>query len=260
MYGKKLPCEVLLEPCGDWLENMKKKVVKKVTLLKTIFMKEELSMNKLLVILMTLTLVSVGNAITINGVNSADTWNGYMNVFDTGGNYQWGSGWGLVDLRASFTTPTTLALAPNTNCWNDADPYWVVGGVGNKSMEANTYREWYYGNPGGNLGGQTVNFNYFVQSNTLPAGYTAQAFIKVLDPSAGWATVQSTFLTLTPGAGSLSLTVGAIATPVTQVGFYVRGLVMNPYDPAASTSVVITPEPTTMALLALGGLLLRKRK
>jgi len=29
MCGKKLPCEVLSEPCGDWLWNIKKKVVLK---------------------------------------------------------------------------------------------------------------------------------------------------------------------------------------------------------------------------------------
>jgi hypothetical protein len=179
-----------------------------------------------------------------------------MNVFDTSGNYMWGSGWGAADLRASWPTATTLVLAPNTNCYNATDAYWVdpVTGLGIKSMEANFYRSF------DGLTGQTVTFDYTVLSNTLPAGYTAQAFIKVLDPAAGWATTQSTFLNLTPGAESLSLTVGSGAALVTQVGFMVRGLDISTSDPAALTGVTITPEPTTMALLALGGLLLRKRK
>ena len=218
---------------------------------------EELSMNKFLVILMTLALVSVGNADTlVSGVNSGDTWLGYMNVFDTSGNYLWGSGWGAADLRASWPTSTTLVLAPNTNCYNATDSYWVdpVTLLGIKSMEANMYREW----DGGLLSGQTVTFDYTVQANTLPAGYVAQAFIKVLDPDNGWATVQSTFLNLTPGAGSLSLAVGNYA--VTQVGFMVRGLDVSSSDPVALTGVTIVPEPVTVGLLAIGGLLLRRRK
>ncbi|MGA2324185.1 MAG: PEP-CTERM sorting domain-containing protein [Sedimentisphaerales bacterium] len=215
-------------------------------------------MNKFLVILMTLALVSVGNANTlVSGVNSGDTWLGYVNCFNTDGTYAgWGSAWGTADLPASWPTATTLVLAPNTNCYNATDSYWVdpVTLLGNKIVEADMYREW----DGGLLSGQTVTFDYTVQANTLPAGYVAQAFIKVLDPTAGWATVQSTFLNLTPGAGSLSLAVGNYA--VTQVGFMVKGLDCDPLGSTALTGVTIVPEPATVSLLAIGGLLLRRRK
>lgn len=215
-------------------------------------------MKKVVVILAALCLVGIAQAdMTVNGADPGATWLGWMNVFNTpanGGGYLWGSGWGTADLRASFDGGGTLSLKSNTNCWNAADPYWVVGGVGNKDMEANFYREF------GGLNGQTMTFNYVVGTNTLLAGYSAQAFIKVLDPGAGWATIQSTFLPLTPGAGSLSLSVSPTAGVVTQIGFMVRGLVSDPAGAAAAGVATIVPEPATLALLSLGGLLLRRKK
>jgi hypothetical protein len=46
----------------------------------------------------------------------------------------------------------------------------------------------------------------------------------------------------------------------TQVGFMVKGLVSDPAGAVAATSATIVPEPATMLLLGLGGLLLRKKK
>jgi hypothetical protein len=214
-------------------------------------------MKKVLVVLAALSLIGAAQAdVVINGADPGAAWAGWMNVFEPDMTYLWGSGWGAADLRATFDGAGVLTLAPNTNCWNAADPYWVAGGVGNKVMEANFMQEF----GGGALAGQMVTFNYTVGTDTLPDGYTARAFIKVLDPGAGWATVQYEYLDLMPGAGSVSLSVGAFPAAHTQVGFSLMGLVVDPAGDAAMTGVTIVPEPATMALLGLGAVLLRRRK
>lgn len=216
-------------------------------------------MKTVLAVLATLCLVGVAQAdVVVNGVDPGAAWYGYMNVFDLGMNWQWGSSWGTPDLRANFAG-SDLLLQSNTNCWNAADPYWVnPDGTGAKIMEGNFYQEWY-----GGLAGQTVTFSYEVLANTLAAeGYTTQAFIKVLDPDSGWATINSVFADLNTGTNSISLVVNSVTTPVTQVGFAVLGLVSDPAGVAASKAVTIAtiPEPASMALLGLGGLLLRRKK
>lgn len=214
-------------------------------------------MKKVLVVLAALSLIGAAQAdVVINGADPGAAWVGWMNVFELNMDYLWGSGWGAADLRATFDGDGVLTLASNTNCWNAADPYWVADGAGNKIMEANFMQE--FGE--GALAGQMVTFNYIVGTNTLPGDYTARAFIKVLDPDAGWATVQYEWLDLTPGAGSVSLSVGALASAHTQVGFSLMGLVSDPAGDVAATGVTIVPEPATMALLGLGALWLRRRK
>src|SRR4051794_8531409 len=75
-------------------------------------------------------------------VDPSKGWGGFMNVFALpadGGGYQFGGGWGAVDLRASFSGGL-LTLRPCTNVSNPADGYWVKpDGTGNKQMEASWY-------------------------------------------------------------------------------------------------------------------------
>ena len=208
---------------------------------------------------------------------SAGNWTGYMNVFQnasgTEGGYLFGSGWGVSDLATTVVTsnPGTingdeLVLRPNFNTYADslvgdnaARAYWTnssdggatPGPLGNKWMNANTFVET------ANLAVPSYTLAGTVTSNSLNTSlYTAKAFIKVLDPNNGYATVLNDEVTL-PASGpfvvtsNLSLYQGLLL----QVGFSMNGLNANPADAVSygSVGVSIVPEPSTYALLAFGG-------
>jgi hypothetical protein len=201
--------------------------------------------------------------------NFGGNWIGYMNVFEnaggTKGAYVFGSGWGLPDVK-SVLTPTSLTLQPNYNTYanalggNDADrAFWTDstnGGVtagpnGNKWMEANTFLE----SNNGSLVGGSLTFSGVIGSySLLSPNYTATAFIKALDPNSGWATVINSTQTIT-SAGAFSVEADLSAAPssyVIQYGFTVEGINANPVNEESFGSVVVVPEPSTYALLALG--------
>jgi hypothetical protein len=191
-------------------------------------------------------------------VDPAKPWVGWMNVFDapggTMGGYLWGSAWGTADLAASFAG-ANLRLSPNTNCYNAADAYWVnPDGTGAKYMDANIYVE------DTSLVGKTIAFGGQTLSNTFVPAYSSKAFIKVLDPAQGWATILSVFADLPGGQPfSLSLDVPNTAGLVPQYGFVTDGLVANPATVNQLGAVVLTaPEPAS--LLALGLLILGCRR
>lgn len=191
-------------------------------------------------------------------VDPAKPWLGYMNVFDLpvgSGPYLWGSPWGPADLTAVWQGPV-LRLGPNTNTYNPADPYWVLpNGEGAKWMNANMYVE------DTTLVGQAVTFAGQTILNSFVPGYTSQAFIKVLDPAQGWATVAQAYAPLVTGQPfSVSLTVDNTPGLVPQYGFVTDGANANPATAEQLGGVLVTtPEPATAALLALGLLLVRRR-
>jgi len=205
-------------------------------------------------------LVPVSNAAVVT-VDPGTLTSGYMNVFNlpsAGGTYQFGSGWGMADLTATFTG-TTLTLGPNTI--GDTSSYWYTpsggpGAIGNKVMDANLYNE-----TAGTYVGTTLTFTGVVLQNTL-AGQAAQgngvvwstvAFIK--DFAADYSSFTTVTAPLTPGTFSISLPTSADPGHHIQYGFETIGSDVWITDVGNYGTVVITPipEPSTVALLGLGG-------
>ena len=214
--------------------------------------------------------VAKSNAVTFT-VDAGATWNGFMNVFNTGGpgygaagagGFVFGSGWGTPDLRATFAGPV-LSLQANTI--GDPNPFWYTpsggpGAVGNKIMDANFYQEY-----GGGLGNVTFIGNVLGNSLVGPTdaaghGWTAVAFIKDFAPDFS----SSVSTTVALPVGFFSLTLPTIPDPArhVQVGFEVIGPDVWAGDPLSAPSITIVPEPTSIALagVAAAMLVIRRRK
>lgn len=206
---------------------------------------------KTIVTLLTFTLATTFT-FSQNDVNlsASENWIGYMNVFNLpsdGGAYQFGSGWGLPDLKTTVDVAgNTLTLQPNFNTYNDnpTDPYWVnqSTGEGNKDMEGSTFVE-----PGPTFNDNDLTFHGDVTGFTIDtAQYDVYVFIKALDSTNGW---QDAFggqrVKLLDGEGAFTISATAAELPsglVIQYGFIVRGRNGNPAEEAQLGSVVVAPE------------------
>ena len=213
-------------------------------------------------------------AVAAAQVASTGDWVGYMNVFNNAagsqGSYVFGSGWGVSDLKTTISNSNAgtiigdqLVLEPNYNTYtdsltgNDADrAFWTnssdggvtPGPLGNKWMNASTFVET------ANLAVPSYTLAGNVTANTLNTGlYTAKAFIKVLDPNNGFATLLNDSVTL-PASGPFIVTsnLSLLQGKLLQVGFSMEGINGNPVDAATngSVSVSVVPEPSTLATLA----------
>ena len=199
-------------------------------------------------------------AAVIVGPDPLAPWVGFMNVFElpqNGGGFVFGSGWGTADLTAVWSGDV-LTLGPNTI--GDPNPFWYTpsggpGAEGNKTMDANMYVE-----ETGPLTGQSVTFTGTVLSNTLVSPYTSVAFIKDFAPDYS-SFVQST-VPLTPGTFTVTLDTLPGAGRHVQYGFETIGpnVWVTDVGPKGTVQVTQVPEPAGVALLALAGVALLRRR
>ena len=222
--------------------------------------KKEIKKMKKIIVALVAGLIAVCSNYTAQAatvtIDGTKTWVGYMNVFDLTsgggkGGYQFGSGWGLVDLKSTVTSNTTLKLEPNFNCYvnNPGDAYWRNGTIGNKFMEANTFVELGTGQSG------VFTFTGNVDSFSLGSGYNVVAFIKGLNSGNGYA--DELGQTAVINSGSTSFSVSADLTGksnlILQYGFMVSGINANPDQIGLGSAVVsAVPEPSIVSLLGFG--------
>ncbi len=205
--------------------------------------------------------------------NSASPWLGFMNVFNTpedGGAFQFPSGWGVADLRATFDDAnSSVTMLPNTI--GDPNEYWYdeapggdpgnpnnggPGAPGNKIMEANLYQE-----VNDTFAGQLVTFSGFVTAFSLTDAHEARVFIRDFAPD--YSSLNETIVEVSStGAFSISLLTDAGAGRHVQWGFQLKGVNVwfTDADPFGSITYSSVPAPTAAGVLALGGLFAARRR
>lgn len=206
-------------------------------------------------------LVPSAQAATVTVADSSAPWVGFMNVSnlpvpDGDGAFQFGSGWGVPDLTATFDDPNSkVTLSPNTI--GDPDPYWYIGGgapgsPGNKIMEANLFLQV----DDGSLSGTTVTFEGEVLSDTTTAAH--EAFIFIRDFAPDFSSFTETKIPATPGPFSIDLVTDPDPARHVQYGFQMVGVNVWVTDTAPfgnvmfGPSAVEIPEPTTLLLVGAG--------
>ncbi|MDB2418161.1 lamin tail domain-containing protein, partial [Flavobacteriaceae bacterium] len=178
-----------------------------------------------------------GNSVT---VATSQSWNGYVNAFNVSDNgYAFGFPYGAADLRATATA-TSMTLEPNILIWTaeatNAD--WFDQGAAtqtaNKYIEASSYIE------DNTLAGSDLTFTGNVSLSDLGSEYTVVAFVKALDPNAGYATVVNNTADISStGDFTASATAAELAAGyIIQYGFAVTGPLADPADTTLGSVVI----------------------
>ena len=177
-----------------------------------------------------------GNSVT---VATSQAWNGYVNAFNLDDSYAFGFSYGAADLRATATA-TSMTLEPNIAIWTAeaTNASWFDQGAAtqtaNKYIEASSYIE------DNTLAGSDLTFTGNVSVSDLGSEYTVVAFVKALDPNAGYATVVNNTADISStGDFTASATAAELASGyVIQYGFAVTGPLADPADTTLGSVVI----------------------
>ena len=178
-----------------------------------------------------------GNSVT---VATSQAWNAYVNAFNVSdGGYAFGFAYSVPDLRAT-PTATSMTLEPNIAIWTAeaTNAAWFDQGVtpqtANKYIEASSYIE------DNTLAGSDLTFTGNVSVSDLGSEYTVVAFVKALDPNAGYATVVNNTADISStGDFTASATAAELAAGyIIQYGFAVTGPLADPADTTLGSVVI----------------------
>ncbi len=159
----------------------------------------------------------------VDGSLAGDGWLNYMNVFDPGGGYLYGYGvFPAVNNIGNLQDIVTGEGGPEQGVQQIvmySDYANADHGVGNL-IESNLFQEQVV--PVGAMG--TWVFEFDAKMGNLAGASTALAFIKTLDPNAGYAmtnfiTYDTTMLPTTWGTYTISLDVTGLDGQILQIGF-----------------------------------------
>lgn len=193
-----------------------------------------------------------------------DGWLVFGNVFDPSGNYLYGYGtFPAPNGSGGFSNVATGEGGPDQGAQQMVvfSDYLNGDHLNGNLINSNVFQEQTIGAADV---GQTYTFTFDAKLGDIQPPSTALAFIKTLDPGAGFATtnffnVDMTSIPTTWGGYSLDITIDSgLVGQILQFGFANDA---TNYDASGVVydNINFVPEPAGLALLGLGMLLIRRR-